>query len=411
MFAHKSERGQVLVLLALGMVGLIGLVALAIDGGSGFADRRHAQNAADNAAYAGSLAWIENEDWQTAARTIISSNGYTNTNSTHTLNISTTNTGCPDQGAIVTVVLNTSVDTAFAPIVGVEQIDNQVRAVARACKGTVQPVFFGNAVVALSRHGNAYEAVGTPDWLIVGGGIMSNAGAYRNGSAKVTAPSLTSVGTPVGFSVGTGTGKVGSVNTMPQMPYPPTNVTWPPTPACNGTANKVGTAWFPESGKEWSGSVISESDWAAGGVFATGLYCVTVSGNLNIHGPINGAGVTFYVKGNPTYDIKYNGGGALYTEAPSSGPYKGVAVFGPLDAARAGQSDFQMRGNGNAGLVGSILLPSTHCDMRGNSGTSGLRSQVVCYTVDTGGGAAIYINYNANENYKAPIPPSIELTE
>lgn len=406
MFTHKSEKGQVLVLLALGMIGLIGLVALAIDGGSGFADRRHAQNAADNAAYAGSLAWLENADWQAASRNIILANGYSNTNSTHTLNISTTNTGCPDQGAIVTVTLNTTVDTAFAPIVGVDQMNNTVRAVSRACKGTIQPIMLGNAVVALKRSGCAFEAIGNPDWNIVGGGIMSNAGACRGGSAAVTAPSLTVAGSVSGSWPG-----VGSIGSMPQMPYPPTDVTWPPTPLCNGTAYKVGGAWFPESGKEWSGSVISESDWAAGGVFSTGLYCVTVSGNLNIHGAISGAGVSFYVTGSPTYNIKYNGGGALYTEAPSSGPYKGVAVFGPLDAARAGQSDFEMRGNGNAGIVGSILLPSTHCDMRGNSGTNGLRSQVVCYTVDTGGNADIYINYNANENYKAPIPPSIELTD
>lgn len=406
MFKHKSESGQVLVLLALGMVGLIGLMALAIDGGSGFADRRHAQNAADNAAYAGSLAWLENRDWQAASRNIILSNGYDNSNSTHTLSISTTNTGCPEQGAIVTVTLNTTVNTAFAPIIGVNQVNNTVRAVSRACRGTVQPFMFGNAVVALSRSGCAFDARGNPDWTIVGGGIMSNASACRQGSAEVSAPSLTVAGTASGTWPG-----IGTVGSMPQMPYPPTNVTWPPTPLCNGTATKSGSAWFPESGKEWTGSVISESNWAAGGVFAPGLYCVTVSGNLNIHGVISGSDVTFYVTGSPTYTIKYNGGGTLITQAPTSGPYKGVAIFGPLDAARAGQSSLELRGNGNAGLVGSVLLPSSNCDMRGNSGTNGIRSQVVCYIVDTGGTADIYINYNSDENYKVPIPPSIELTD
>lgn len=406
MSTRKSEQGQVLVLLALGIVGLIGLMALAIDGGTGFADRRHAQNTADNAAYAGALAWVKNQDWESAARNIITSNKYTNANSTHTLSISTTNTGCPEQGAIVTVTLNTSVDTAFAPIVGVDQMNNTVRAVARACKGTIQPFMFGNAVVALSRSGCAFDARGNPDWTILGGGIMSNAMACRQGSASVSAPSLT-----VALGVINTWPGVGAIGSMPQMPYPPTNVTWPPTPDCNGTAYKVGSGWFPQSGHEWTGSKISESDWAAGGVFASGLYCVEVSGNLNIHGQISGAGVTFYIIGKPTYNIKYNGGGALFTTAPDSGPYKGVAIFGPLDAARAGQSDFELRGNGNAGLVGSVLLPSTHCDMRGNSGTNGIRSQVVCYTVDTGGTADIYINYNAEENYKVPIPPSIELTE
>lgn len=412
MFPRKSEGGQVLILLAIGMVGLISLVALAIDGGNSFADRRHAQNATDNAAYAGALAWIDNDpDWQTAAENIILANGYDASNSAYTIEIDTTNTGCPAEGAFITVSMDTTTDTAFAPIVGIEQLNNSVTAVSRACRGTFSSLYFGNAVVALSRQGYAYEAIGNPDWTIIGGGIMSNANARKGGSSVVTAPSLTVAGSASGFVSGSGTGKVGSIGQMTQMPYPPTDITWPPAPKCDGTASKSGTAWFPESGKENSGSVISEADWAAGGVFATGVYCVTVNGNLNIHGPISGAGVTFYIVGDATYDIKYNGGGALYTEAPSSGPYKGVAVFGPLDAARAGQSDFGLRGNGNAGLVGSVLLPSSNCDLRGNSGASGIRSQVVCYTVDTGGTTDIVINFNADDNYKAPIPASIELTE
>src|SRR5450830_1091808 len=49
----KSESGQILVLLAVGFVALLAFVALAIDGGSVYLDRRSAQNAADAAALAG----------------------------------------------------------------------------------------------------------------------------------------------------------------------------------------------------------------------------------------------------------------------------------------------------------------------------------------------------------------------
>jgi hypothetical protein len=50
---NHSEKGQVLILLTLSVVGLLGFTALAIDGGRIYADRRYAQNGADAASLAG----------------------------------------------------------------------------------------------------------------------------------------------------------------------------------------------------------------------------------------------------------------------------------------------------------------------------------------------------------------------
>ncbi len=52
----RGEEGQVIVFLALVLVGLMGFAALALDGGMLFSDRRHAQNAADSASLAGASA-------------------------------------------------------------------------------------------------------------------------------------------------------------------------------------------------------------------------------------------------------------------------------------------------------------------------------------------------------------------
>jgi len=52
---ERKENGQVLVLFALMLVVLCGLVALAVDAGTIFLERRHLQNAADSAAIAGTL--------------------------------------------------------------------------------------------------------------------------------------------------------------------------------------------------------------------------------------------------------------------------------------------------------------------------------------------------------------------
>ncbi len=53
---HNPERGQVLILVVVGMVAMMGFAALAIDGGMTLSDRRNDQNAADAAALAGGKA-------------------------------------------------------------------------------------------------------------------------------------------------------------------------------------------------------------------------------------------------------------------------------------------------------------------------------------------------------------------
>ena len=52
-YDRKTESGQILVILTVGIVMLLGFAALAIDGGMYYSDRRYDQNAADNAALAG----------------------------------------------------------------------------------------------------------------------------------------------------------------------------------------------------------------------------------------------------------------------------------------------------------------------------------------------------------------------
>src|SRR5262245_39724231 len=74
----KSQRGQALVIIALAAVVLFGFAALAIDGSRVFADRRHAQNAADTSAIAAALAKIRKQDYKAAALTRASANGYDN---------------------------------------------------------------------------------------------------------------------------------------------------------------------------------------------------------------------------------------------------------------------------------------------------------------------------------------------
>src|SRR5512146_1487906 len=58
---HIRDRGQVLIIFVFAIIGLIGITGLAIDGGNIYSDRRHAQNAADTAALAGSVVKIKEQ--------------------------------------------------------------------------------------------------------------------------------------------------------------------------------------------------------------------------------------------------------------------------------------------------------------------------------------------------------------
>jgi len=57
---ERHQAGQVLVLLALGIVAMLAMVGLIVDGGNAFAQQRNTQNGADSAADAGALALAQN---------------------------------------------------------------------------------------------------------------------------------------------------------------------------------------------------------------------------------------------------------------------------------------------------------------------------------------------------------------
>jgi len=57
---ERPQAGQVLVLLALGIVAMLAMVGLIVDGGNAFAQQRNTQNGADSAADAGALVLAQN---------------------------------------------------------------------------------------------------------------------------------------------------------------------------------------------------------------------------------------------------------------------------------------------------------------------------------------------------------------
>jgi Flp pilus assembly protein TadG len=134
----RGERGQILVLFALGAIAMIAMVGLVLDGGDTFAQRRDQQNGADLAALAGANAYLNTYtsggsvgSATTAARNAAiataTQNGYT---AGGRLTVSAT-VSLLSAGAEVTVDITKPHQNNFARVMGFETWDVSVTATAQ----------------------------------------------------------------------------------------------------------------------------------------------------------------------------------------------------------------------------------------------------------------------------------------
>ena len=403
---HKhTEKGQALVIIALAAVVLFGFAALAIDGSMVFSDKRHAQNAADTAALAGALAFTRGNDITSAAEARTTSNGYDNNGTSNVVTIAITdvpNSGCPGkaEGKLITVNIESTVQTTLARVVGTAQITNRVKATARGCGYIVAPLFSGNAIVSLNPANNpcAFDSGNSnaAHWKIQGSGIFSNGCAYsKNGNSVTLDPGecVTTVGTASNFSC-----------SQQSPPITPEEVLaiMPPNP-CDGDPADVG---LPQgSGVSSGGSV----------TFSNGVYCISNMDALD-QKDVNLINATLYVT-DLDFSLKFAGGGGFSGTPSSSGDftnfYMVIAIANPPcpDFNSQNAQVIQFRGNGSGTFSGTILAPSACLDLRGNGETSGIHSQVIGYNVTTNGDAEVYINYNEDENHKNPYIPAVTMWE
>jgi Flp pilus assembly protein TadG len=408
-----QEKGQALIVIALAAVVLFGFTALAIDGSRSFEDRRHAQNAADTAALAGALAYSRNNDIDATALSRATSNGYDGGASNDvTVTVTDAPAGvCPANtlGKDIKVDIVTQINTSIAKVIGQKTLTNAVTATARSCGSYYGPPFDGAAIVALAPSGTGFDGTGTPDWTITGGGIFSNSSssdaAYCNGAADISAPSVTVVGD---IDLGCHGVTIPTTSTdAAAYSYANMSSFFPRQPKCNGNAYKSAGKWYPQAAAD--GSKVA---WSGSMDFTEGLYCVTNSPG-SYHDAITGTKVTFYLMP-ANFNFKLAGSGASFTaSAPTTGEYKGVLLYlaPQLDAngnltqlGGNGTQQIDLRGNGNANVIGTIIAPSADVTMFGNSGTGAFNSQIIGYHVDSGGNANITIKYRPNRNYNANLP-------
>lgn len=425
----RTQKGQALILIAMAMFGTIGLIALAIDGGNAYADRRQAQNASDAAAVALSMRYAQD---QTLTSTYFNQyltqktteNGYTGTlpRSQVTLVVTDAAPGdCTNNsiGKYFQVEIDSTMPTWFGNIVGISQVHNHVASKALGCPPVVEPAYNGTAIVALNKTTcQALKISGTSSTVITSStnqGIFVNStcldaaqgpqNALYGGSGTMSAPSVKVVGGVYGASV--------FAPTSVQTGVPPTtkNYIWPTITAadCGGTSqvvngNTLTPGTFPGTNTSWK-----SKDFPPQGIttLEPGLYCLdndfktTSTSNTNL----TGSEVLIYQR-NGIISIQ---GGKINLSAQTSGFYKGLLFYMPF--SNTGGS-ITINGNGDSTYFGSIVAPGAPVTLNGGGSTTGpFQTQVIADTVTLGGNGNLSINYNSSTQYQPPISAGVQLVK
>lgn len=410
------ERGQVVVIIALALVGLFGFAGLAIDGGLLYAHRRHAQNSADAAALAGALAKAQGYSIETAVLNRTKSNGFDNDDPTIIVEINYPPTIEPfqsdkDKNQYIQVNITSEMDSVFAHLVFNGPLRNTVVAISRA-----RPPMNINDGYAISGT-STYECstilfAGNGTLKLQGGDIFSNSdgseksggcpAAERIGSGNVvlTDQDLRVVGyyenNGGGGELQTGTGHIITGEPQQQLPKIPE----PPCPDL--ASNPVQSNLIINSDQVLSPGNYTNIKALAGAnvTLNPGTYCI--DGKFEaMGGSITGSDVLikmlsgeFNLGGNTNVDLS----------AHTSGDWAWLLIYGNPTTTTV-----KITGNTGSLYTGTIYAPESQCIIQGNSETISVSSQMICRTVKITGNGDIDINYDREYNYK--LPNTIELAK
>jgi hypothetical protein len=428
------QRGQALIIIAFGFLVLTGFVALAIDGGMTYADRRHAQAASDSSSLAGAgiaALHMENEHvfyhgFNCGLAAVIEAEELAVTAAINQAIVNTyvvdgdpgdgsgveTTCGIYDNGSYIdkyvdiTTYISDTVDTGFLHLVYGGEMYNHVHSTVRVRPRT--PLALGYAIVGLNDddclgHQNGVMFSGSIEVRVDGGGVFSNGCLRGNGSSLIVDVDESPVRyltelecDPSGCPGFTPVPELASGGPLPEDAY-----TVPP-PDCTGLPNK---------GKVTKGGIISpgvysEIDLHASGdtlIMEPGLYCITGSPKAMVisGGTVQGYGVTIFATEG---EVLLSGNAQIQLSAPSEAPDPTPAIPGILIyLAKGNDGAVELEGNSDTWLTGTVYAPDGFIEAKGVSGTHPtMHTQLIGHDVEIGGNADINIVFDGSRAYTKP---------
>jgi hypothetical protein len=432
-FVEKKHSGQILAILAITLVGVLGFLAIAIDGGMIFSDRRYDQNAADASALAAASEVAigmenaninyQNFNCSDATLSTIMDNGQIiakqrATSNNFTIEDDLTNhhgvqLGCVYKdldshylkGVEITIEISSEVQTSFAHLFYDKPIINRVKAVTLV-KPRVSPGY-GYALVSLADncdHGNGMTFTGTSGISISGGGVFSHSCITASGGVEVDA-----TGAEEGINLlGTYTENGGSlVEPPPEQitdPPPPIDI---PEPDCSYYPTSLGSLVLNSNATLQPGRYDKLKVNAGAEVTMNpGLYCVEGEFDL-LGGVINGSnGVTIVMLGG---SFSSGGNVEVQLKAPT-GTIEDVKPAVPgllfyMPETNAGT--IHMNGTSTSDYTGTVYAPSGTIEAGGTStipeeDLGVIHTQMIGYNVVLEGTTSVAINFQTSENYTLP---------
>jgi hypothetical protein len=382
MKTRHDERGQALVISILAMTVLIGFVALASDIGVMLHEKRLLQTAADAAAIAGAVE-LPYGDWNAAATSAATTNGFTaGANTTITVQNPPTS-GYHENASSVEVIISQQVPTLFMRLFSWTQMTVSARAVAESGAGVSDGCGYSLGTPGDKNSGMQLQGsfdVSAPSCGLLVNGVLSftgNGGSLNAGY--------------VGYAAGESTsGNQAPPSTPAPVQMAPVNdpladkITFPDTsklncavPSGTGVTSKKtgGTTTYTMTGEfaPPSGSSIACYSGAinlAGVTLDTGTYVFT--GDVTLANPATGTYSVQTGTGGATIDIA---GGALTDSsnglynltAPTTGDYHDIALMQP-------PSDTNIislqTGNSLGSISGIIYAPTAELYFNDSGGDS-----------------------------------------
>jgi Flp pilus assembly protein TadG len=407
-FAERKD-GSAAIVMAILIPVLIGGFAFASEVSYWHVTKRRVQNAADTAAFAAGTqvrSGLQASVIEAAAEDVASSSGYNGGAANLTLEFPPSTAPNPAADGVnpngrtdyVYVVLNETVNRNFTRMFNRGATTKTVQAAALAKISNGRPAcilaMHASASGAISTGGSTTVSLNGCD--IAANSISPSAIAANGNGSSVTADCISAVGNV-------------SVNNTYHLTCPSPIANAPRTadpyayrgsPQMTGCTSTNTLNQFPSQGSgsqrcyTGNGGAISihntvNLDSNVTYVFEnTSSTAATFYGNGN--GRLNGTNVTLYFKGK--WDIKFNGNSRIAITAPTTGAYRGIAIFGD----RNNEVDFDNTGN-NAGLiVGAVYSPNSASNIvySGSSTAygSGQCTQVIGGTVTFSGNS----NFNTS---------------
>lgn len=374
----RDRRGNVLVMTALALPVLVGMTGLALEGANWYQVKRAMQNAADTAAVA--AATNGGSSYLAEAQAVASQYGFTN-GADHTDVSASNRAACPAGGSdCYSVTISRKIPLIFARIIGFtgntaagEASAVSLSSMAVAKQGR-QPRKY--CVMALDTTGEAIRSNGAPHADLTGCNIVSNADMNCNGhNLKATNADAVGKVDTCGLSRTSGVDPVVD-------PYAQLAPHIPNTRECGG---KV-TATSIKGDQNWTGTKVFCGDVnLTGDVTLKGNSATIVinNGSLNLDRytfkTASGSTATIIFTGDNNYDHQVTGnkkGATLDIVAPSSGTWKGIAVYqAPLISNGV---DLEYKGNKmDWAVTGVVYLPKADVTLSGAIG-KGTANQSKC---------------------------------